>query len=282
VAFLFADQYLVKGQQNMNDKRVELKNLMRQMESVVVAYSGGVDSTLLLKITHDELGDAAIAVTANSPSLPRRELQDAQAIAAGLGICHVCVKTNELSDANYVANTQERCYFCKSHVGDELIAYARANGYRFVVDGNNADDLGDHRPGRRAARERGIRSPLQEAGLTKSEIRAWARESGLPNWDKPAAACLSSRIPYGMPISIEALTRIEQAESYLHERGFRQLRVRHHGPVARLELEAADWTRAIEMREAIVTALHEVGFAYVTLDLSGFRSGSMNEVLAHG
>jgi uncharacterized protein len=252
------------------------------MESVVVAYSGGVDSTLLLKVVHDELGDAAIAVTADSPSLPRHELQAAQAIAASLGARHICLATDELSDADYVANSPERCYFCKGRIGDALIAYARANGYRVVIDGNNADDAGDHRPGRRAAQERGLRSPLQEAGLTKSEIRAWARELGLPNWDKPAAACLSSRIPYGTPVSVEALSQIERAESYLHEQGLRQLRVRHHGPVARLELDAADFPRALECRQAIVTALREIGFAYVALDLSGFRSGSMNEVIGNG
>ena len=266
----------------MSDKRDELKRLIHQMESVVVAYSGGVDSTLLLKIAHDELGDAAIAATADSPSLPRHELREAQAIAATIGARHICLTTDELSDANYVANTPLRCYFCRSHVGDELIAYARANGYRFIVDGNNADDVGDHRPGRRAAHERGIRSPLQEVGMTKSEIRAWARELGLPNWGKPAAACLSSRIPYGTPVSVEMLTQIERAESYLHEQGFCQLRVRHHGPVARLELDAADFPRALELRHAIVAALREIGFAYVALDLSGFRSGSMNEVLGNG
>jgi uncharacterized protein len=266
----------------MGDKRAELGHLIRQMESVAVAYSGGVDSTLLLKIAHNELGERAIAVTADSPSLPRSELQIAQAIAASIGAKHICLMTNELTDANYVANTPQRCYYCKSHVGDELIAYARANGYRFVVDGNNADDVGNHRPGRRAAQERGIRSPLQEAGLTKAEIRAWTHELGLPNWDKPAAACLSSRIPYGAPVTVEGLSQIERAESYLHEQGFRQLRVRHHGPVARLELDAADFPRVLELRHAIVTALREIGFVYVALDLSGFRSGSMNEVLNNG
>lgn len=266
----------------MRDKRVVLGRLIRQMESVVVAYSGGVDSTLLIKIAHDELGDAAIAVTADSPSLPRRELQDAQVIAASVGIRHICLKTNELADSNYSANTPQRCYFCRSHVSDVLIAYARANGYRFVVDGNNADDAGDDRPGHRAAQERGIRSPLQEASLTKSDIRAWARELGLPNWDKPAAACLSSRIPYGTPISVDVLAQIERAEDYLHEQGFGQLRVRHHGPVARLELDAADLPRALGLRQSIVAALREIGFAYVALDLNGFRSGSMKEALGHG
>jgi uncharacterized protein len=163
-------------------------------------------------------------------------------------------------------------------VGEVLIAFARANGYRFVLDGNNADDLGDHRPGRRAAQEIGIRSPLEEVGLTKAEIRDLARTYGLLNWDKPAAACLSSRIPYGTPISLTALSQVESAERYLYDLGLRQLRVRHHGPIARLEVDAADFPRLLERSSEIAAALRDLGFTYVTLDLAGFRSGSMNEV----
>jgi uncharacterized protein len=264
----------------VDNKLGQLQQLLREMGSVVVAYSGGVDSSFVLKVAHDVLGDAAIAVTADSASLPRSELAEAQALAASLGVRHVCLGIAEMADTRYLENTAERCYFCKTHTYDTLIAYAKEHGYRYIVDGNNADDLHDqYRPGQRAAREHGVRSPLQEVGLTKAEIRELARAAGLPNWNKPAAACLSSRIPYGSRVTVEKLSQIERAEDYLHHVGFAQVRVRHHGPIARIELNPEDFQRAIEMNRAIAATLQEIGFTYVTLDLAGFRSGSMNEAL---
>jgi uncharacterized protein len=267
----------------MEDKFADLQRLLTDMGSVAVAYSGGIDSTLLLKIAHDSLGDRAAGLTAVSPSVPAHEVAEAQEIARLIGARHILLETSETEDERYLANTPDRCYFCKSETYDQLMPLAQAQGYCYLVDGNNADDVGDHRPGRRAARERGVRSPLQEIGITKAEIRAMARTLGLPNWDKPSAACLSSRIPYGTTITVQMLSQVERAELALRQLGLRQVRVRHHDQVARIEVEVADFPAVLEHRDEIVDQLKALGYAYVALDLAGFRSGSMNEVLpVHG
>lgn len=249
------------------------------MGSVAVALSGGVDSGLVAKVARDRLGDSAIALTAVSPSLPAQERQAVSELVRRIGIRHRFLDSTETDDPRYQANAPDRCYFCKTNVYEVLIDYAEGEGYRCLVDGTNADDVGDHRPGRRAARERGVRSPLQEAALDKAAVRALARELGLPIWDKPAAACLASRIPYGSAVTSAKLSQVEAAEAMLGALGLRQLRVRHHGQVARLEVEPRDLELVLEQRRRIARELKELGFVYVTLDLEGFRSGSMNEAL---
>ena len=262
------------------NKQKSLREILEKMESVAVAYSGGVDSTLLLKLAYDSLGDErVVALTAVSASLPKHELEEAQALAVQIGARHILIESHETEDPGYQANMPNRCYFCKSHVYERLLDYAQGEGYGSVVDGTNADDMNDHRPGRQAALERGVRSPLQEAGLGKAEIRNLAHALELPNWNKPSAACLSSRIPYGTSISLEMLSQVERAELVFKEMDFGQLRVRHHDDIARIEVEPDAFEEVLAHRDQIIDELQALGYTYITLDLVGFRSGSLNEVI---
>ncbi|MDI1311035.1 ATP-dependent sacrificial sulfur transferase LarE [Prosthecobacter sp.] len=247
---------------------------------VAVAYSGGVDSTLVLKASLDALGtENVIALLAVSPSLPQSEKDEAITLAQQLGARLELLPTEEVNDPAYQANAPNRCYFCKDHVYRALRQFAEQNGIVHVLDGMNAEDTLDVRPGRAAARELKILSPLHDLGFSKQDVRHLAKALGLPNWDKPAAACLASRVPYGTSVTPKLLSQIERAEAALFDLGFRELRVRHHGDVARLEVPEADMLPALQQREAITTALRATGYIYITLDLAGLRTGSMNEVL---
>ena len=264
----------------VREKYDALQRLLASLGSVVVAYSAGVDSTLVLRVAHDVLGDRVVAATGLSDTYPEEEMAEARALAAEIGVRHVMVRTEELTDPRYAMNSHQRCFFCKSELYGRLCEVAAEHGMAHIVDGTNADDLGDHRPGLRAARELGVRSPLQEVGFTKAEIRELSSELALRTWDKPAFACLSSRFPYGTPITLEALRQVADGERAVRRLGFRGFRVRHHDAVARLEVDVADFPEVIEHHEEIVTALQAVGYRFVALDLQGYRRGSLNEVLS--
>jgi pyridinium-3,5-biscarboxylic acid mononucleotide sulfurtransferase len=266
---------------SIEQKLDNLREVIRGYGSAVVAFSAGADSTLVAKVAADVLGDRALAVTSASESLAERELKDALGYAESLGINHRVIYTEELANPDYLANPSNRCYYCKTELYDHLVALAQEEGYATVANGLNLDDLGDYRPGLQAAKEHDVRAPLQEAGLIKADVRAISKLLDVPTWDKPAMACLSSRVPYGEAITPEKLRQIDLAEQALKDLGYRQLRVRHHGQVARIELPTESLVSFVTEHAAVATErLKALGFQYVTLDLQGFRSGSMNEVLS--
>jgi uncharacterized protein len=265
----------------LQEKERNLRDIFQKMGSCIVAFSGGVDSAYLALIAHQELGSSALAVTAESPSYPTYQRNIALDLVQTYGFRHEFIASSEMEDSNYTENPNNRCYFCKHELYTLLQRLAAGRGFRVVVDGNNLDDTRDYRPGRQAGKELEIRSPLIEAGLRKEEIRELSRQQGLRTWDQPASACLSSRIPYGSAVTVEKLRMIDRGEEALRSLGFRQFRVRHHGDVARLEFSRDEMPRALNMQtfEAIGREFKKIGFQFVAVDVEGYRSGALNEVL---
>ena len=266
----------------LTEKLARLQDIFKQMERALIAYSGGVDSTLVAKVAYEVLSDRALAITAVSPSLLPEELEAAKHQARVIGIQHKLVKTQEMENPNYTSNPINRCYFCKSELHDTLKPIAQARSYPYIVDGVNADDLHDYRPGIQAAKERGVRSPLAEVGITKIEVRQLSQQLGLPWWDKPSQPCLSSRFPYGEEITVTKLQRVGRAEVYLRQLGYQNLRVRSEGDTARIELPPEQIQKFVVNTnlEKLVAQLQAYGFIYVTLDLEGYQSGKLNRALA--
>jgi uncharacterized protein len=276
------DGNAMMAMEGVEARHERLADLLRGVGSVVVAFSAGVDSTVVLKVALDVLGpERVLAATGVSPSLARRELESVKALAGVIGAPLELIDTAELENPDYAANPANRCYHCKTELYTKLSDLAKRRGFQTIANGINADDLGDFRPGLTAAREWGVRAPLVEAGLNKSDVRQLAKRLELPNWDKPALACLSSRVPYGTPVTVGILGQIEKAEAFLHGLGLSNFRVRHHQRVARIEVSLNDLARLVTepLREEVVTAFKRLGYTYVTLDLQGFRSGSSNETL---
>lgn len=269
---------------SLDSKLQQLQTIFAEMDRALIAYSGGIDSTLVAKIAVDTLGDRALAITAESPSLMPEDLEDAKSQAQVMGIVHRIVQTHEMDNPNYTSNPANRCYFCKSELHDTLKPLALNEGYPYVVDGVNADDLNDYRPGIQAAQERGVRSPLAEVELSKFEVRELSKQLGLPWWDKPSQPCLSSRFPYGELITTDKLHRVGRCEQYLRNLGIKNLRVRSDGDTARIELmpDAIKSFIAQVDLPTLVTAFQELGFTYVTLDLEGYRSGKLNRQIDQG